>query len=182
MSLSQQVGRDRPGWLLRPVGHQLPPVPQCPPGLDERGTGDHDGRAVGMAEHQHPDSQRIGSFCGGCDRGAWATLARGCSADLAHVDPYPVDAVLLVGAAREHVHVGKSARCLTRIVSTDGGGRVDAEYGHDPVERLNLLLRQVRCGEHRQGLQAVQLSGAREYVAEQQHAQVHRADPVVDDR
>lgn len=60
--------------------------------------------------------------------------------------------------------------------------RVDAEYGHDPVERLHLLLRQVRRGEHREGLQVVQLSGARQYVAEQQYAQVHRADPVVDDR
>lgn len=121
MSLTQQVGGDRPGWFLRPVGHQLPPVPQCPPGLGERGAGDQDGRAVGMAEQQHPQSQRIASLRGGCVRGAWASLVRGCRADLADIDPYPAGAVLLVGAVREHVHFGRSARCLTRIVSTDGG-------------------------------------------------------------
>lgn len=40
MGVSQHIGRDRPGRLLCPVGHQLPPVPQRPHGVLEWSTGE----------------------------------------------------------------------------------------------------------------------------------------------
>lgn len=60
LGLSQHVGGDRPGGLLRPVAHLPAPALQHPPGLGEPCAGDRDRRAVGVPEQQHPYSQRIG--------------------------------------------------------------------------------------------------------------------------
>lgn len=190
LCLLQQVGGDRPGGLLRPVGHLLSPAPQRPPGLGEPCAGDRDRRVVGVPEQQHPHSQRIGPRRGelvqktrGEERGSVRDVpVRGCRADLAHVDQDPADPVLSGSAGREKVHVGSGAQRPGELVCTDGGGRVDAENGHGAIERLALLMRQVRCDEDREGLQTTQLRGTRQYVTDQGRPQVHRVDPGADGR
>ncbi|MFE1546954.1 hypothetical protein [Streptomyces sp. NPDC058718] len=64
-------------------------------------------------------------------------------------------------------------------MNADGGGRVDAKSGHGAIKHLGPLVRQVRHGEERAGLQAVELRCARQCVTYQERPQVRHADPGV---
>ena len=91
----------------------------------------------------------------------------------------PADRVLCGGPVRVDVYVGSGAERSVRMVNTDGGRRVDAESGHGAIKRPGPLVRQIRRGEERAGLQTVQLRCARQYVTYQEHPQVPQADPGV---
>lgn len=155
------------------------------PGLCQRRTGDRDRLGVGAVEQQQPHGQGIGGLGHAYVRpvrgeevtGVGHALLQQDRADPAHLDPAPARGVAGVGALGDHVHVGGAAECRVRVVGSDDGGGMDAEHRHDAVERPGLIGRQFRGGEGGDDLEAVQLRGARQYVTDQRHPQVYRADP-----
>lgn len=125
MRLSQQVGGDRPGRLLRPVGHLLTPLPQCAPGVGQRFTGDRDRCAIRAAEQQQAHGQWVGDLRyeyvrkirGEKVTGVWDTIVQRRRTDLPHIDPDPTHGVVRVGALGDHVYVGGAAECPVRMVA-----------------------------------------------------------------
>lgn len=96
---------------------------------------------------------------------------------MAHLDQGAASGVVRVGAGGGHVDVGGAAQCRVRAVGSDDRGGMDAEHRHHPVQGPGPVVRQLRGGEDRDDLEAVQFGGACQHVADQGDAQVHGAEP-----